>query len=321
LPGNSLTAVRLSKAQNISNVNLNNLSTSFDSSCDNLSQINFNKRGLENSNTTTTQVQILQPGAAFSCSSSANRTPPPPLKLREIKHQHSSSNSNLDLNITTTQSIQQQQQQHTDPPPPPSSLPLLIQKQRPKTPQPHMQHKHLDRMTSKRALFKNMHQNEALVKLKTSINNENENYDHIQIDNQRQKSTPTSPTSLSRYNQQHQQHHYQHQNNSQNSKNSSLLLTSGQQNIRNRRRLEQHRRSNLGGGLIKSSKSKSLDVDDQDDGEDNENVDGYEDKSSLTGELIAERHVEFSPEIIEAADKVTYITNHIKSENDYEEVN
>ncbi len=33
-----------------------------------------------------------------------------------------------------------------------------------------------------------------------------------------------------------------------------------------------------------------------------------------------EKPVEFSAEIIEAADKVTYITNHIKSENDYEEV-
>ena len=33
-----------------------------------------------------------------------------------------------------------------------------------------------------------------------------------------------------------------------------------------------------------------------------------------------DKTVEFSPEIIEAADKVTYITNHIKSENDYEEV-
>ena len=30
---------------------------------------------------------------------------------------------------------------------------------------------------------------------------------------------------------------------------------------------------------------------------------------------------EFSPEILEAADKVVYITNHIKSENDYQEVN
>lgn len=34
----------------------------------------------------------------------------------------------------------------------------------------------------------------------------------------------------------------------------------------------------------------------------------------------SERPVEFSPEIMEAADKVTYITNHIKSENYYEEV-
>ena len=33
-----------------------------------------------------------------------------------------------------------------------------------------------------------------------------------------------------------------------------------------------------------------------------------------------DRPVEFSPEIMEAADKVTYITNHIKSENYYEEV-
>jgi hypothetical protein len=33
-----------------------------------------------------------------------------------------------------------------------------------------------------------------------------------------------------------------------------------------------------------------------------------------------DRPVEFSPEIIETADKITYITNHIKSENDYEEV-
>jgi hypothetical protein len=31
--------------------------------------------------------------------------------------------------------------------------------------------------------------------------------------------------------------------------------------------------------------------------------------------------IEFSSEIIETADKITYITNHIKSENDYEEVN
>lgn len=34
-----------------------------------------------------------------------------------------------------------------------------------------------------------------------------------------------------------------------------------------------------------------------------------------------EQPIEFSQEIMEAADKVTYITNHIKSENYYEEVN
>ncbi len=33
-----------------------------------------------------------------------------------------------------------------------------------------------------------------------------------------------------------------------------------------------------------------------------------------------ERPIEFSPDVLEAADKVTYITNHIKTENDYEEV-
>jgi hypothetical protein len=33
-----------------------------------------------------------------------------------------------------------------------------------------------------------------------------------------------------------------------------------------------------------------------------------------------ERPIEFSPDVFEAADKVTYITNHIKTENDYEEV-
>lgn len=33
-----------------------------------------------------------------------------------------------------------------------------------------------------------------------------------------------------------------------------------------------------------------------------------------------DRPIEFSQEIMEAADKVTYITNHIKSENYYEEV-
>ena len=40
----------------------------------------------------------------------------------------------------------------------------------------------------------------------------------------------------------------------------------------------------------------------------------------LLDESAATRPIEFSSEIIEAADKVTYITNHIKSENDYEEV-
>lgn len=34
-----------------------------------------------------------------------------------------------------------------------------------------------------------------------------------------------------------------------------------------------------------------------------------------------DRPIEFSREILDAADKITYITNHIKSENDYEEVN
>lgn len=33
-----------------------------------------------------------------------------------------------------------------------------------------------------------------------------------------------------------------------------------------------------------------------------------------------DRPCDFSPEILEAADKITYITNHIRSENDYEEV-
>lgn len=33
-----------------------------------------------------------------------------------------------------------------------------------------------------------------------------------------------------------------------------------------------------------------------------------------------ERPIEFTPDILDAADKITYITNHIKSENDYEEV-
>ena len=40
-----------------------------------------------------------------------------------------------------------------------------------------------------------------------------------------------------------------------------------------------------------------------------------EDKNSYSS-----RPFEFSPEIMEAADKVTYITSHIKSENYYEEV-
>lgn len=32
------------------------------------------------------------------------------------------------------------------------------------------------------------------------------------------------------------------------------------------------------------------------------------------------RHLQFDSEIIDAAEKITYITNHIKNENDYEEV-
>lgn len=33
------------------------------------------------------------------------------------------------------------------------------------------------------------------------------------------------------------------------------------------------------------------------------------------------RNLQFDSEIIDAAEKITYITNHIKNENDYEEVN
>jgi 2-polyprenyl-3-methyl-5-hydroxy-6-metoxy-1,4-benzoquinol methylase len=39
-----------------------------------------------------------------------------------------------------------------------------------------------------------------------------------------------------------------------------------------------------------------------------------------TGMDMSVEAIQFSQEIMEAADKVTYITNHIKSENYYEEV-
>lgn len=57
-----------------------------------------------------------------------------------------------------------------------------------------------------------------------------------------------------------------------------------------------------------SSHSRSLE------GLQNETNSENEDSSSSS------KQIEFSPEIMEAADKVTYITNHIKSENYYEEV-
>jgi hypothetical protein len=282
LSGNALTAVRLSKSQNINN---NNKSTSIDSTGDNLSLVNKKELNITN------QVQILQSGAAFDCSTNSVNQRTPPLKLRETKHHHnSSSNSNLDLTLNSNQSPQL----------------LMQQQQRSKTPQLHLQHRHLDKMTNtKRALFKNMHQNEALVKLKTSINNDHNEYEkenENDFENSScggQKSMPTSPTSLSRHNR-HTNHH--------NSKNSSSY--SAGQSIRHRRRIEQQRRIGFGGDIT-PTKSKSFD---------DENDDYEEEKNSLRGELLTDRPIEFSPEIIEAADKVTYITNHIKSENDYEEV-
>lgn len=39
-----------------------------------------------------------------------------------------------------------------------------------------------------------------------------------------------------------------------------------------------------------------------------------------TSEDEINRHVKFDSEILDAAEKITYITNHIKNENDYEEV-
>ena len=279
MSGNTLTAVRLSKSQNINN---NNKSTSIDSTGDNLSLINIKELNITN------QVQILQPGAAFDCSTtnSVNQRTPP-LKLRETKHhQNSSSNSNLDLTLNSNQSPQLLMQQ---------------QQQRPKTPQLHLQHRHLDKMTNtKRALFKNMHQNEALVKLKTSINHNDHNEYEKENENDLEKSMPTSPTSLSRHNR---------QANNYISKNSSSSYSAGQ-SIRHRRRIEHQRRIGFGGDVT-PTKSKSFD---------DENDDYEEERNSLRGELLTDRPIEFSPEIIEAADKVTYITNHIKSENDYEEV-
>ena len=47
----------------------------------------------------------------------------------------------------------------------------------------------------------------------------------------------------------------------------------------------------------------------------------FDEHNNLAGDdTDDDKPVEFSSEIIEAADKVTYITNHMKSENDYEEV-
>ena len=47
---------------------------------------------------------------------------------------------------------------------------------------------------------------------------------------------------------------------------------------------------------------------------------GLQNETNSENEDTSNKQIEFSPEIMEAADKVTYITNHIKSENYYEEV-
>ena len=155
--------------------------------------------------------------------------------------------------------------------------------------QQHLQHKNLDKLTSyaaKRAQFKNTHQNENL----TNINAHRRGHNAESLRDTQKSQNRNSSRSY---------HHTfaSHLTNTSTSQHAQLMT-------RNRRE-----RSDA----FKHSKSKSLECA-NDDETINQNGDDVDD------DFLDSRPIEFSPEIIEAADKVTYITNHIKSENDYEEV-
>lgn len=81
----------------------------------------------------------------------------------------------------------------------------------------------------------------------------------------------------------------------------------------NRTLILRNRRERLNRQTIKS-RSLECAYDEQDQDDDDDDNDNNSSSNNNT------RQFEFSSEIIEAADKVTYITNHIKSENDYEEM-
>ena len=198
--------------------------------------------------------------------------------------------------------------------------------------QKHLQHKQLDKFatfSAKRAQsFKNsqqqqpqpQQQQESLLKLVSRSSKKNNDYaatggnddDSLELAYDSTRPGMVNRNSI-RYFQQQQQsgggHHHKYNRQSNNYRNSSTKSHTSSTHSNSMMYRNRRERS----GVFKHVKSKSLE------GGGGEDADGDE-NNSMDENGGGARPIEFSPEIIEAADKVTYITNHIKSENDYEEV-